>query len=86
MAADASVIESLVMPKAFAIEQRLRIARAEAPSLGNWNCEALLRFELSPPHTHNRAANAGYLLFFMAGTAIAYLADLAEQLSARPPT
>ena len=42
-------------------------------------------FELSPPHTHNRAANAGYLLFFMAGTAIAYLADLAEQLSARPP-
>ena len=42
-------------------------------------------FELSPPHTHNRAANAGYLLFFVAGTAIAYLADLAEQLSARPP-
>ena len=43
-------------------------------------------FELAPPHTHNRAANAGYLIFFVAGTAIAYLADLAEQLSARPPT
>ena len=39
-------------------------------------------FELAPPHTHNRAANACYLLCFTCGAAVAYLADVVEQLTA----
>ena len=38
-------------------------------------------FELSPPHTHNRAANACYSLCFTCGAATAYAADVAQQLT-----
>ena len=35
-------------------------------------------FELAPPHTHSRAANTVYLLCFVCGASLAYLADVAE--------
>lgn len=39
-------------------------------------------FELAPPHTHSRAANCCYLLCFTCGAAVAYLANVVEQLTA----
>ena len=39
-------------------------------------------FELSPPHTHNRAANTCYLLCFTCGAAMAYAIDMVELLTA----
>ena len=39
-------------------------------------------FELSPPHTHNRAANAVYVLAFAGGVSMAYTAELVEQVTA----
>jgi len=39
-------------------------------------------FELAPPHTHNRAANACYLLCFTCGVSTTYLIDLVEQFMA----
>ena len=38
-------------------------------------------FELAPPHTHSRAANACYVLCFICGTATAYLVEAIAQLS-----
>ncbi len=39
-------------------------------------------FELAPPHTHCRKANAVYLLCFTCGAAMGYLADAVQHLSA----
>ena len=42
-------------------------------------------FELAPPHTHVRWANACYLLCFGCGVGLAYMADVVEQLTAADP-
>ena len=39
-------------------------------------------FELAPPHTHSRTANACYLLCFLCGAATAYAANVVEQITA----
>ena len=39
-------------------------------------------FELAPPHTHSRAANASYVLCFSCGAGMAYATDLVAQLTA----
>ena len=37
-------------------------------------------FELAPPHTHSRAANTCYLLYFTCGAATAYVVEVVAQL------
>ena len=36
-------------------------------------------FELTPPHTHSRAANTCYLICFTCGAAMAYAVDVVAQ-------
>ena len=39
-------------------------------------------FEIAPPHTHSRAANACYMLCFSCGAAMAYATDVVAQITA----
>ena len=58
-------------------ETAVNVARAAVAGIFAY----MALFELAPPHTHSRAANACYLLCFTCGAAMAYAADMAQQLA-----